>query len=202
MHPDPSPVQKASVSLQQGAAMPPLPLLPKQPFPAMQLARASSQKPVRAQAPAHTPPVSASGTAAPVPSSAAPQQSAGCAADTASLGQMVSLKGGAFTMGDEHFYPEEGPPRRAKVGSFLMRRFEVTNAEFAEFADATGYRTLAERGLPAKDYPKVPPAMRVPGSSVFVPPRITRRGQSRQLVALRARGKLAASPGARQQHSG
>ena len=169
LRPDPSPMQKAPVSLQQGAAVPPPPL-PEQPFPVMQLARASSQKPARAQAPARTPPASASDTATPVPPSSAPQQSSSCAADTASLGQMVSLKGGAFTMGDEHFYPEEGPPRRARVGSFLMRRFEVTNAEFAEFADATGYRTLAERGLSAKDYPEVPPAMRVPGSSVFVPP--------------------------------
>ncbi len=73
-------------------------------------------------------------------------------------------------MGDEHFYPEEGPSRRAHVKPFLIRRFEVTNAEFAEFADAAGYRTLAERGLAAKDYPQVPPEMRVPGSAVFIPP--------------------------------
>ena len=82
------------------------------------------------------------------------------------------MKGGSFVMGDEHFYPEEGPPQKARVASFLIRRYEVTNAEFAEFVAATGYRTLAERGLDEAEYPQVPPAMRVPGSAVFTAPAV------------------------------
>lgn len=57
---------------------------------------------------------------------------------------MVWVPGGRFVMGDG-FYPEEYPPRAAAVDGFWMDRTEVTNAEFARFVEATGYRTEAER---------------------------------------------------------
>lgn len=60
---------------------------------------------------------------------------------------MARLEGGAFTMGSDDHYPEEGPRREASVGAFWIDRTEVTNAQFAVFVAATGYVTVAERGL-------------------------------------------------------
>jgi formylglycine-generating enzyme required for sulfatase activity len=79
--------------------------------------------------------------------------------------QMVWVPGGRFTMGADPRYPEEGPAREVVVEGFWMARTEVTNAEFARFVAATGYRTAAERDPPA--LPGAPPEMRLPGSAVF-----------------------------------
>lgn len=78
---------------------------------------------------------------------------------------MVWIPGGRFTMGADGRYPEEGPPRDVAVAGFWMSRTEVTNAEFAAFVAATGYRTDAERNPPA--LPGAPPDMLQPGSAVF-----------------------------------
>jgi formylglycine-generating enzyme required for sulfatase activity len=83
---------------------------------------------------------------------------------------MVFVPGGSFVMGSSNAYPEERPPRRAMVSAFWIDRHEVTNAQFAAFVAATGYRTVAERGLSARDYPDLPPEALVPGSMVFVAP--------------------------------
>ncbi|GAA5154199.1 formylglycine-generating enzyme family protein [Amycolatopsis dongchuanensis] len=62
---------------------------------------------------------------------------------------LISLPGGTFRMGteDEDGFPEdhEGPVREVTVGPFAIDAYAVTNARFAEFVDATGYRTEAER---------------------------------------------------------
>jgi formylglycine-generating enzyme required for sulfatase activity len=78
---------------------------------------------------------------------------------------MVWIPGGRFTKGADARYPEEGPPREVEVGGFWMSRTEVTNAEFAAFVAATGYRTEAERDPPV--LPGAPPEMRLPGSAIF-----------------------------------
>lgn len=78
---------------------------------------------------------------------------------------MVWIPGGRFTMGEEPRYAEEGPPREVTIDGFWMSRTEVTNAQFADFVKATGYRTEAEDDPPAM--PGAPPAMREPGSAVF-----------------------------------
>lgn len=62
---------------------------------------------------------------------------------------MVKLPGGTFLMGtdtDEGF-PEdgEGPVRETQVDPFWIDATAVTNAHFAEFVRATGYKTDAER---------------------------------------------------------
>ncbi|MEU5832298.1 MULTISPECIES: formylglycine-generating enzyme family protein [Actinomycetes] len=62
---------------------------------------------------------------------------------------LISLPGGEFMMGD-HFdegYAADGelPVHRVKVDAFTMDATLVTNAEFARFADATGYRSESER---------------------------------------------------------
>ena len=81
---------------------------------------------------------------------------------------MVSLPGGEFMMGADPRYPEEGPPRRVKVGAFAIDVHEVTNDDFARFVSATGYRTMAERTPPS--LPGAPPDMLQPGSAVFTVP--------------------------------
>lgn len=73
-----------------------------------------------------------------------------------------------FTMGHDARLPEEGPPRSASVPGFWIATHEVTNAEFAAFVRATGYRTLAEQAPPA--LPGAPPEMLQPGSAVFTVP--------------------------------
>jgi formylglycine-generating enzyme required for sulfatase activity len=62
---------------------------------------------------------------------------------------MVRLDGGTFRMGTDSGvgFPEdgEGPARDVTVDAFYVDRFAVTNAQFAEFVQATGYTTDAER---------------------------------------------------------
>src|SRR5437764_14826294 len=56
--------------------------------------------------------------------------------------EMRWLDGGVFRMGSDRYYPEERPERRVRVSGFWIDPHPVTNTEFAEFVDATGYRTL------------------------------------------------------------
>lgn len=80
----------------------------------------------------------------------------------------IQLKGGEFTLGAKPEHPEEGPTRRVVVKPFTIDRTEVTNRQFAEFVDATGYVTLAERAPDPALYPGVPPELLKPSSLVFV----------------------------------
>lgn len=93
---------------------------------------------------------------------------------------MVWIKGGTFTMGAEHSMAmaHEKPPHRVQVGGFWMDKYEVTNAEFLAFTQATGYKTLAERALDWETMkkelppgtPKPPDSLLAPGSLVFYSP--------------------------------
>jgi formylglycine-generating enzyme required for sulfatase activity len=83
---------------------------------------------------------------------------------------MRQLPGGEFTMGSERFYPEERPRRRVRVAPFWIDETPVTNADFAAFIAATGYRTLAEVAPDPADYPGMPPEMAHAGSLVFEKP--------------------------------
>lgn len=83
---------------------------------------------------------------------------------------MVWVPPGSYTMGDTR-YPEEQPARSVQVAGFWMDRTEVTNDQFAEFVNATGYVTVAERPVDAKSHPGLPPDMLQAGAVVFVPPR-------------------------------
>jgi formylglycine-generating enzyme required for sulfatase activity len=93
---------------------------------------------------------------------------------------MVWIPGGEFTMGtnDPQSYEAERPAHRVRVDGFWMDETEVTNAQFKEFADQTGYVTTAER---KPDWPELqkqlPPgtprphdSVMVAGSLVFTPP--------------------------------
>jgi hypothetical protein len=64
--------------------------------------------------------------------------------------------------------PGGGPGPRGR-GGFAIDRGTVTVAEFARFAEETGYRTLAERPPKAADYLDADPLLLVAGSAVFRP---------------------------------
>ncbi|MGB0370312.1 MAG: formylglycine-generating enzyme family protein [Opitutales bacterium] len=69
---------------------------------------------------------------------------------------MVYIPGGSFMMGgdagemggDSNSHQTSYPIRDVYVDSFWMDATEVTNRQFAEFVEATGYVTFAERPLP------------------------------------------------------
>ena len=70
-------------------------------------------------------------------------------------------------MGSDAHYPEEAPARLVAVDEFWIDRFQVTNRQFAEFVDDTGYVTVGERPLDPADFPDAPPENLIPGSLVF-----------------------------------
>lgn len=94
---------------------------------------------------------------------------------------MVWVPGGEFAMGaldgDTLARDDEKPRHRVWVDGFWMDETEVTNAEFAKFVEATGYKTVAERPVDweklKKDAPpgtpKPPDEVLAPGSLVFAP---------------------------------
>ena len=46
---------------------------------------------------------------------------------------------------DSISFLDEYPPHEVTVTTFLMDRYEVTNRQFLEFVNSTGYVTTAER---------------------------------------------------------
>jgi len=89
---------------------------------------------------------------------------------------MVFIPGGEYKRGNDKApgngrnYKEEMPVHKVTVDAFYMDETEVTNRQFEAFVKATGYKTFAERGPNAKDFPKAPPEALKAGSNVFVPP--------------------------------
>ena len=76
------------------------------------------------------------------------------------LKDMVLIPSGKFTMGgrSEQAYRDEFPKHEVSISAFYMDATEVTNAEFAEFVEATGYKTIAERDINWDEMKKQLPA--------------------------------------------
>jgi formylglycine-generating enzyme len=89
---------------------------------------------------------------------------------------MVFIPGGSFTMGSDRRQPEERFSHAVRVDGFWIDRHEVTNAQFAAFVKATGYVTLAERGLDPKTHANMTEDLTAPGSVMFIPPTRLDRG--------------------------
>jgi formylglycine-generating enzyme required for sulfatase activity len=81
--------------------------------------------------------------------------------------ELVWIPAQTATLGSDRHYPEEAPARAVGVDGFWIMAKAVTNAQFAEFVDATGYVTVAERPVNAADYPNAPPENLQAGSMVF-----------------------------------
>lgn len=58
---------------------------------------------------------------------------------------MVEIPAGTFIMGSDEGDPEDAPAHEVDLPAFEIDKFEVTNADFAVFADETGYVTFAEK---------------------------------------------------------
>jgi sulfatase modifying factor 1 len=82
---------------------------------------------------------------------------------------MVLVEGGTFQMGSVDFYRDERPVHQRELGPFLLDRRPVTNSDYLEFVQDTGYRTVAERPLDPELFPGADPADLVPGAMVFTP---------------------------------
>ena len=85
-----------------------------------------------------------------------------CGLEESQVGAFVDIPSGKFRMGADPVYPEETSEMTLHMQGFRMLAHEVTNAEFARFAEATGYVTDAERSAAAGG-----PAA---GSAVFLMP--------------------------------
>ena len=83
---------------------------------------------------------------------------------------MISIPAGDYQVGSDRFYPEEAPIRQVSIASFEIDQAPVTNAEFQQFVDSTGYRTVSERPPDPTLYPGLPPEEQIPESVVFLPP--------------------------------
>ena len=83
---------------------------------------------------------------------------------------MITIPAGDYQVGSDRFYPEEAPIRQVSIDSFQIDHAPVTNAEFLQFVDATGYQTVSERPPDPTLYPDLPPEEQIPESVVFLPP--------------------------------
>jgi formylglycine-generating enzyme required for sulfatase activity len=61
------------------------------------------------------------------------------------VGVMADIPAGPFTMGSDKGGPDETPVHQVDLPAYQIDKFEVTNADFARFAEATGYKTDLER---------------------------------------------------------
>jgi len=92
---------------------------------------------------------------------------------------MVWIPGGEFSMGSsvesESLCGQPGvtrdalPVHRVYVDGFWMDKTEVTNEQWEKFAQATGYKTIAEIAPTQAEFPTAPPENLVAGSTVFTP---------------------------------
>ncbi len=65
---------------------------------------------------------------------------------------MVWVPGGKFSMGSNDGFPDELPIHEVSLDGFWIDETELTVAEFKRFADATGYKTIAERAPKREDF--------------------------------------------------
>ena len=85
---------------------------------------------------------------------------------------MILIKGDTFLMGsnDSEGHPDESPVHEVKINSFWIDITEVTNLQFKEFVDATGYVTTAEMKPDWNELKKdLPPNTPKPDESLLVP---------------------------------
>ena len=93
---------------------------------------------------------------------------------------MVWIPGGEFVQGAtlEGEYRREYPAHKSRVNGFWMDKMEVTNSQYLEFTETTGYLTVAERDVDweqirsqvAPGTPKPADSVLQAGSLVFSPP--------------------------------
>jgi formylglycine-generating enzyme required for sulfatase activity len=94
---------------------------------------------------------------------------------------MVWIPGGEFSMGSDNkdARPDEKPVHPVRVDGFWMDKTPVTNRQFKEFVDQTGYITTAEKKPTLEEImaqvppgtPEPAPELLIAASLVFSPPK-------------------------------
>jgi formylglycine-generating enzyme len=64
---------------------------------------------------------------------------------TIDTADMIWLGPSSFIMGSDQGLPDESPAHELSLSGFWMDKFEVTNEEYGQFIDATGYQTYSEK---------------------------------------------------------
>jgi formylglycine-generating enzyme required for sulfatase activity len=64
---------------------------------------------------------------------------------SAIIGAMAEIPAGPFALGNDGSDPNEAPAQEMDLPVFKIDTFEVTNVDFANFIDATGYATYREQ---------------------------------------------------------
>jgi len=59
----------------------------------------------------------------------------------------IKIKGGAYQLGNDE-YPLN-PPRKVELADFKISKYEITNEQFQQFVNETGYETTAEKNKDA-----------------------------------------------------
>lgn len=116
-------------------------------------AAASTQAPASATQAPTQPPV-ANATQPPTPAGTTPIEPSGAPqqAPATDTGEMISIPGGTFMMGSDQGDPDERPPHSVTVPAYQIDRFEVTNALFTAFIQASGYKTESEQANKAETW--------------------------------------------------
>jgi len=65
---------------------------------------------------------------------------------------MIEIPAGPFTMGSDTGDPDEAPVHEVDLPAFEIDQLEVINADFAQFVEATGYQTDAEKEGRSKNW--------------------------------------------------
>ncbi len=147
------PTRKENIAM-KGEQQPPLKekAPEQQPAPAMESVpeeQPASPEPVEAMQPEviHPPQVATIGRCKPEGPAIAKKRAA------AAPQGMVYVPGGTFTMGSPSSAAEadDSPVHQVCVSGFYIDKYEVTNAQFKQFADATGYITDAEKDAGSGD---------------------------------------------------
>ena len=84
-------------------------------------------------------------TPTPLPTNTPAPETAEATPPPAVTDVMVEIASGPFTMGTDSGDPNEAPAHEVDLPAFMMDKFEVTNADFAVFVEATVYETYAEK---------------------------------------------------------
>ncbi len=121
-----------------------------------------------------------------IPSRFAPSDKGDGAKPTAGIANegMVWIDGGGFEMGadNKQASSDEYPKHKVTVDGFWMDVTQVTNAEFKEFVDATGYLTTAEQKPDWEELKKqLPPNAQKPDKSLLVPASLVFKAPERQV---------------------
>jgi formylglycine-generating enzyme required for sulfatase activity len=89
-------------------------------------------------------------TPTPAPTPAPEETAAPTAPPVADI--MIEIPAGTFTMGSDTGEGDEAPAHEVDLPAFEIDKFEVVNADFAQFVEATGYQTDAEKAGSSKNW--------------------------------------------------